>query len=113
MFPTLQAKLIGILVSLIATFFLLASVYYSGYTSGKASNQKEIDALSTKSNAVKEVTENAAVRIVKQYVYRDRIITEKATELDRKVENVLKEESKDCRIGPGFIGLHNNATSTD
>lgn len=113
MFPTIQAKIIGILVSILATFFLFGGTYFAGYKSGKESNQKEIDALTVKSDAAKEVTQNAAVRIVKQYVYRDKIITEKATELDRKVENVLKEESKDCRIGPGFIRLHNDATSAD
>lgn len=108
-----QHKLIGIAVGLFGLLFMMLTVYSSGVNKGRAEKQKIIDQMMAESTVVEKIVEKQTEKVKKEIVYRDRIVVQKNEELEKKVDDVLKEESRDCRIGSGFIWLHNTATTKD
>lgn len=111
MFAPLINKLIGIVCAILSVVIVFVSVYQTGVSHGKAEKQKLIDDMNARAEIVDKLATKETVKVKKEYVYRDRVIVQKGEDLEKKVEDgVLKEESKDCRIGPNFIRLHNAAT---
>lgn len=107
----IQNKLIALLVGVFGVLFLLITVYSSGVNKGRAEKQKIIDQMVAEEKVVEKIVEKQTEKVKKEIVYRDRIVIQKGEELEKKVDVVLKEESRECRIGDGFIWLHNSASS--
>lgn len=108
----LPNKAIGALVVAAGILFAFGSTYSAGVKSGREEKQKIIDQMVAEGKVATNLANNQTEKVKKEIVYRDRVIVQKNTELEKKVDDVLKEESRDCRIGDGFIWLHNAAGSS-
>jgi hypothetical protein len=104
-------KLAGILIGIFSIIFILLITYSAGVHKGRSEKQKIIDEMAAEAVVVEKIVEKQTEKVKKEIVYRDRIVVQKGEELVKKVDDVLKDESKDCRIGNGFIWLHNSSAS--
>jgi hypothetical protein len=104
-------KLAGMLIGFLLAIFVLLLTYAYGVHNGRSEKQKIIDQMVSEAKTVVKIVEKKTENVKKEIVYRDRIVVQKGEELIKKVDDVLKEESKDCRIGDGFIWLHNSAAT--
>lgn len=99
--------ILGAIALLVGAFGL----YKWGYSTAEQKYKIQI----AKQQALIVQLQNVETKIEKEIVtvYKDRVKT--VTQVrDRIIEvtpNVLSEESKQCRIGSGFIGLHNSAAN--
>lgn len=90
---------------------------YALYSWGYSSAQQKYQSILEEQQAQIVLLELAEKQVEKEIVtvYKDRVKT--VTQFrDRIIEvtpDVLSEESKQCSIGPGFIGLHNAAASLE
>jgi hypothetical protein len=105
------AKILPYVIALVAFVGMMVSAYFSGVSDQKNKQKIEMAKLQTQIEMLNGANRDVQLRTVTQY--KDRIVTIESKEkaiLDT-IPEVLKNESKDCRIGPGFVGLHNNAAS--
>lgn len=90
---------------------VLALCFYAGYRKAEDTYTKIIDAANQKAELLSEKEIVIEKEIVT--VYKDRVQT--VTKVEEKIievtKDVLQEESANCAIGPGFIGLHNQAAN--
>ena len=108
-----MSKVKVVLLAVIALVISFFSAYLVGYNTAETKYLTQIKLANSK---IKELESREAI-IEKEIVtvYKDKVrnvkqIEEKIVEVTKYV---LREESANCTIGPGFIGLHNAAASQD
>lgn len=110
-FLSLLAKHRVLLLSIVALLIGAFGLYRWGYSSATQKYEVEL----ARQRALIAQLEKEEVKIEKEIVtvYKDRVKTVERVR-DRIIEvtsDVLREESMQCSIGDGFVGLHNAAAS--
>ena len=111
MFPSLNGKLVVAAISIVVAVSTLYATYRIGYTQSEQHYKQLLYEFSLKAEKLRTIEEKVTKEIVTEYKDRIEVVTEKETILLSTTDDLLKEESTECKIGPNFIKLHNEAAT--
>lgn len=111
MFPSLNSKLIIAGISIVVAVSAVYATYRVGYTQAEQHYKQLLYEFSLKAEKLRTIEERVTREIVTEYKDRIRVVTEKETILLSTTDDLLKIESSECKIGPNFIKLHNEAAT--
>ena len=111
MFPSFLVKHRLLILSSIALFLGAYGLYHWGYTSAEQKYKIDIANQQAKIAELKKAEATVEKEIVTVYKDRVKTVTNVRDRIIEATPNVLREESMQCSIGPGFISLHNAAAS--
>lgn len=107
-----QVKLILWGVLSLAIMFGLYSVYRKGYAAAEGKYLPILEAQKRQAAELETKQKATSARVVTQYRDRVKTVTETVEKIVIETPEVLKNETNNCIIGPGFISLHNRAAQS-
>ena len=108
---TLQTKIVGICIALAALFAFGCHLRNNIIEETKAPYEKLL--AEQRAKVIELTNKEAKIKTEVVTVYKDRIktVTVYKDKIINQTQEALKNETKDCVIGPNFIRLHNDAAS--
>lgn len=109
MLQFLNAKFITVIIG---TGLVIGAAYYvynKGYESAENHYKQLLNEFYIKSEKLRTIEEKISREIVIEYKDRVEVVTEKETIILNSTDEQLKQENLECKIGPNFIKLHNEA----
>ena len=113
--PFTLNKIILVLVLIAAFILSFLGTYLFGHHEGFAEAQAQYKSvMDTQKVEAKEVVQDQAkiqTQVVTQYRDRVQVVTKTVDRIIHDTPEELKDENKQCTIGPKFVGLFNSAAN--
>lgn len=107
----LNSKFIIPVITGIVIIGIIHISYNRGYASAESEYKQKLYEFSLKAEKLRTIEEKISKEIVVEYRDKVEVITEKEIIILSQTDDALKNEISECKIGPNFIRLHNEAAS--
>ena len=107
-----QAKLILWGVFILVSIGCLYALYRKGYNAAEGKYLPILEAQQKQAAELELKNKETATKVVTQYKTRVETVVKNVEKIVYETPEVLKNETNNCTIGPGFISLHNRAAQS-